>query len=82
VTAAVVCQVRAISGRLRSMTRFLILSAAALVLVSGHAIFLRYVVSHTALSGAVLLGVIALVVLKHVGLLGALYAAFRRRTRR
>ncbi len=82
VIAAIACRVRAIGGRLRPMTRLLILSAAALLLVSGHAIFLRYVVSHTALSGAVLLGVIALVVIKHVGLFGPLYAVFRRRTRR
>ncbi len=46
-------------------------------LIAGHA----YVLSHMALSAAVLSGVIILVVIKHLGFLGPLYALFRRRSR-
>jgi membrane protein YdbS with pleckstrin-like domain len=47
-----------------------------------HSVVLYYVFSHTALSAAVMSGVIVLIVIKHLGLLGPLYALFRRRARR
>lgn len=47
-------------------------------LVAVHVV-LYYSLSHTALSAAVVSGVIALIVIKHLGLLGPL---FRRRPRR
>jgi len=58
-----------------------------LVLVGGvglatHSVVLYYVLSHSALSAAVMSGVIALIVIKHLGLLGPLYALIRRRSRR
>ena len=61
--------------------RTLILSVGAIVLIAGHGIILYLASSHMALSTAAVLGVIILVVLKHVGLLGPLYALFRWRSR-
>jgi hypothetical protein len=46
-----------------------------------HSAVLYYVLSHTGLSAAVVSGVIVLIVIKHLGLLGPLYALFRRRSR-
>jgi uncharacterized membrane protein HdeD (DUF308 family) len=51
-------------------------------LVAGHVVLLNYGLSHTALSAAVVSGVIVLIVIKHLGLLGSLYPLFRRRSRR
>jgi hypothetical protein len=48
-------------------------------LVAGHVVLLYYGLPHTALSAAVVSGVIVLIVIKHLGLLGPLYALFRRR---
>jgi len=50
-------------------------------LIAGHAFFLYYLSSHFALSAAVVSGVIAVVVIKHVGLLGSLYGLLRPRSR-
>lgn len=49
------------------------------VLLAGHGVILYYASSHVTLSAAVLVGVIALLVIKHVGLLGPMYERFRRR---
>lgn len=54
---------------------------AVAILIAGHGIILYFVSSHTTLSAAVLSSVIILVVIKHLGLLGALFALFRRRSR-
>jgi len=66
----------------RLLTRMWMLPAAAVVLIAGH-IILPYLLSHTALSAAVVSGVIVLMVVKHLGLLavllGPLHARFRRR---
>ena len=47
--------------------------------LAGHGVILYYALSHVTLSAAVLSGAIILLVIKHVGLLGPLYALFRRR---
>src|ERR1700687_4289611 len=65
----------------RPLTRTLMLSAGVVVLIAGHGIILYYVSAHAALSAAVVSGVIILVVIKHLGLLGPLYALLRRRSR-
>jgi len=52
------------------------------VLIAGHGIIVYYVSSHVALSVTVMAGLTLLVVIKHLGLLGPLYALFRRRSRR
>jgi hypothetical protein len=56
--------------------------AGLIGLVAGHSVVLYYVQSHTALSAGVVAGVIVLIVIKHLGLLGPLYALFRRRAAR
>jgi hypothetical protein len=72
-------------GHRRLLTRTSMLSVGAVVLIAGHGIILSYVLSYTALSAAVVLGVMMLVVITHLGwlavLLGPLYALFRRRSR-
>jgi hypothetical protein len=50
-------------------------------LAAGHSVALYYVKSRATLSAAVVSGVIVLVVTKHLGLLGPLYALVRRRSR-
>jgi uncharacterized membrane protein YjjP (DUF1212 family) len=55
------------------------LLAVVIGLLAGHVVLLYYGVSHTALSAAVVSGVIVLIVIKHLGLLGPLYALIRRR---
>lgn len=52
--------------------------AGAAVLIAGHGVILYYVSSHLALSAAAITAVTGLVVVKHVGLLGPLYAAVRK----
>jgi len=59
--------------------RVWMLPVLLIVLLAGHGVILSYVSSHVVLSTAVLSGAIILLVLKHVGLLGPLYALFRRR---
>ena len=49
------------------------------VLIAGHGIFLYYVSSHLVFSAAVVSGLIAVVAIKHLGLLGSLHAFVRRR---
>jgi len=51
----------------------------AATLIAGHGFFLYYVSSHLVFSAVVLWGLIAVVVIKHLGLLGSLYALVRRR---
>jgi hypothetical protein len=47
--------------------------------LAGHGVILYYALSHVTLSAAVLSGAIILLLIKHVGLLGPVYAWFRRR---
>jgi hypothetical protein len=72
-------------GQSRPLTRTLMLSVGVVVLIAGHGIILSYVLSYTALSAAVVAGVMMLVVITHLGwlavCLGPLYALFRRRLR-
>lgn len=59
--------------------RVWILPVLVIVLLAGHGVILYYVSSQVLLSAAVLSGAIILLVIKHVGLFGPLYALFRRR---
>ncbi len=54
----------------------------AVALIAAHATILRYIFSHTALSAAIGSGVIIVVLIKHLGLLGSLFAVFRRKQSR
>jgi hypothetical protein len=64
---------------LSSRRRLWILAVLLIVLVAGHGAVLYYLSAHVVLSAAVLSGAIIVLVTKHVGLLGPLYALFRRR---
>lgn len=61
--------------------RILTLLAGAVLLIAGHGFILYYISSHIALSATAVSGVVILMVLKHLGMLGPLYALFRRRSR-
>jgi len=65
----------------RLFKRSWMLAAGAVALVAVHAIILRYVLPHAALSAVVVSGVIIVVVIKHLGLLGSLFARLRRPSR-
>jgi membrane protein YdbS with pleckstrin-like domain len=62
--------------------RTVLLAALVVALIIGHGIIFYLVSSHTAVSATVVSGVIVLLVVKHVGLLRALYARWRRRSAR
>jgi hypothetical protein len=66
----------------RLLMRTLLLSIAAAVIIAGHGFILYYVSSHMALSATAISGLIILLVIKHLGLLGPLYAVFKRHSRR
>jgi uncharacterized protein YybS (DUF2232 family) len=59
-----------------------ILAVLLVLLLAGHGVILYYLSSRVALSAAVFFGVVLLLVLKHVGLLGPVYALIRRRRSR
>ncbi len=56
------------------------LPIVVVVLIAAHVI-VPYLLLHTGVSGAVVSGAAILVVLKHLGLLGSLYALLQRRSR-
>ena len=62
---------------LRARVWMVPLGVVALIL--GHGAVLYYVSSHLALSGAVISGLIALIVIRHLRWLAPLYSFFRRR---
>jgi hypothetical protein len=59
--------------------RALALAAGGVALVAAHGSGLYYLSSHVALSTTAAAAVVVLVLLKHLGWLGALYALLRRR---
>jgi hypothetical protein len=58
--------------------RLRVLPVLLVGLLAGHGVILYYVSSHVALSAAALAGAVILLVMKHVGLFGQLYALFLR----
>jgi hypothetical protein len=68
------------NGYRRLLTRASML-LGGVALIAGHGTILLIGRSHTAMSAAVVSGVIILVAIKHLGLRGPLYALFRRRSR-
>lgn len=66
-------------GRPR-MRPWMLLALVGVIGLAAHSVVLYYVLTHTALSAAVVSGVIVLIVLKHLGWLGPLHALFRRRS--
>jgi len=69
------------TGHNRTLTRRWLLLALAIVLIASHALVLRLALQHKSLGASVVAGVMFLVVMKHLGMLGRLYALFRRRSR-
>jgi len=63
------------------VTRHWMLLVGIGLLVVLHLWGLRYLLSHARLSTTVLAGALILIAIKHLGLLGPVYALFRRRTR-
>lgn len=59
------------------LRRWLLL-VLAVVLIASHAFVLRYALLHKSLSTAVVAAATLLVVVTHLGLLGRIYASFRR----
>ena len=59
--------------------RVWMLPVLVIVLLAAHGVILYYVSSHAMVSAAVLSGAIILLAIKHMGLVGPLYALFRRR---
>jgi hypothetical protein len=70
------------NGHGQLLRRTWMIGVGVVALIAGHAIVLGYLSSHTAFPAAVVSGVIVLAVIKHLGLLGPLYALIRRRFRR
>jgi hypothetical protein len=63
----------------RALTRPWMLVVGAVLLIAGHG-FLYHALSNMTLPVVVVSGVIILIAIKHLGLLGLLYARFRRRS--
>jgi hypothetical protein len=68
--------------RLLARKRFWVLPVLLLVFLAGHGAILYYLSSNVVLSAAVLSGAAILLVIRHVGLLGPVYALYRRRRAR
>jgi hypothetical protein len=62
-------------------TRHWMLLTGFCLLVVVHLLGFRYLLSHARLSSAVFASALILVAIKHLGLLGPVYALFRRRPR-
>jgi len=69
------------TGRSHRFRRPWMLLAGAVALIAAHVTILRHVLPHTAMSAAIVSGVILVVVIKHLGLPGSLFALFRRQSR-
>ncbi len=66
-------------GRPR-IRHWILLVLVGVIGLAVHSVILYRVLPHTALSAGVVSGAIVLIVLKHLGLFGPLYALFRRRS--
>ena len=64
------------------MRPWMLMVPVGVILLVAHSVVLYYALSHKALSATVASGLIVLIVIKHLGLFGPLYALFRRRARR
>jgi hypothetical protein len=73
------------SGLRRMHARPWTLAALTILFVGGHVILFLFMrnahVARAAVPGPVLLGLVLLMIAKHLGLLGGLFARFRRRSR-
>jgi hypothetical protein len=53
-------------------------AAAAIVLFAVHGIILHYIWSHALVSTTAVIGIIAVILIKHLGLFGSAFAGLRR----
>ena len=58
------------------------LAVGVIILIAGHGVILYYFASHVTLTAAVVSGAVILLVIKHLGMFGSVYALFRWRARR
>jgi hypothetical protein len=68
-------------GLSRLRARAWMLPVGVIILIAAHGIILYHLSSYLALSAGVASGVIVLMVIKHLGWLGPVYALFRRARR-
>ena len=69
------------TGHRLTRGRLWLFAALAVVLVALHGSILYYASSHLALSVGFIAGIVLLIVIKHLGLLGPVFALFRRHRR-
>lgn len=55
-----------------------LVGVAAIVLIAAHGVILRYAFAHAVLSTGLMIGATGLILLKHLGLFGPLFALLRR----
>jgi hypothetical protein len=67
---------------MRTQNRHWLLLAGVIILIATHSVILYLFSRHFALSSAVIVGMVVLVIAKHLGLLGPLYALVRKAWRR
>ena len=58
-----------------------VLAVLVIAVLASHGVILRYVLSNATLSAALVSGAVVVLLIKHLGLLGSLYALVRRRSR-
>jgi hypothetical protein len=73
--------VREVKVHGHTFNRNSLLLPAAVALIAVHGGALRYITLHAGLSATAATGIVALIVLKHLGLFGSLFGLFRRRPR-
>jgi membrane protein YdbS with pleckstrin-like domain len=72
----------ALIGHRFTRGRIWMIAAIALVLIAGHGVILYTASKHRALSAGVVAGILLVIVVKHLGFLGPVFALFRRRWRK
>jgi hypothetical protein len=70
------------SGHSPTRARLWIVATLAVLVIAVHGSVFYYASSHLTLSAGVIAGIVALVVIKHLGLLGPAFTAFRRHRRK
>jgi hypothetical protein len=72
----------ALIGHRLTRGRVWLIAVIALVLIAGHGVILYAASKHLALSAGLVGGIAVLIIVKHLGFLGPVFALFRRYKRR
>jgi hypothetical protein len=72
----------ALTGHRFTRGRIWLIAVIALVLIAGHGFILYTASKHLALSAGLVGGVAVLIIVKHLGFLGPVFALFRRHPRK